>query len=126
MKFARYFVVGGASAAVDFALFGILLLALGRAHWFAAAAASFVVATAFNYVLSVLMVFSAGVRFARAHEIMLVFLASLVGLGLNQCTLWLFYQVVEWNVWIAKCAATASAFLWNFTARNSFIFREPR
>jgi len=126
MKLARYFVVGGASAAVDFALFGALLLMLGTASWFLAALLSFVVATAINYMLSIRMVFSAGVRFAIRHEIVLVFLASLVGLAVNQCALWLAYQVAGWNVLIAKCIATGSAFVWNFSARNSFIFRESR
>lgn len=126
MKIARYFVVGGASAAVDFALFGILLLLLGNPSWFAAAAISFVAATAVNYLLSIRMVFSAGVRFAARQEIMLVFLVSLVGLAFNQFALWAFYQIAGWNIWIAKCMATGSAFLWNFTARNSFIFRESK
>jgi putative flippase GtrA len=124
MKIARYFVVGGASAAVDFALFGILLIALGKPSWFIAGLVSFVVATAFNYLLSIRIVFTAGVRFTVQHEIILVFLVSLVGLALNQFALWLFYQVAGWNVLLAKCIATGTAFLWNFTARNSFIFRE--
>ena len=126
MKVARYFVVGSASAAIDFGLFGILLWSLGRSNWFAAAAASFVAATAFNYVLSIRMVFSSGVRFTRRHEVMLVFLVSAVGLAVNQSAIWLFYQVAGWNIWIAKCLATGSAFLWNFAARNSFIFRESK
>jgi putative flippase GtrA len=126
MKIARYFLVGGASAAVDFALFGILLLVFGTSSWFVAALASFVVATAFNYVLSIHLVFSTGVRFSMRHEILLVFLASLVGLAANQCALWFFYRVMGWNVLIAKCIATGTAFLWNFSARNSFIFRESK
>jgi len=126
MKIARYLVVGGASAAVDFALFGALLLMLGTSSWFVAGLLSFVVATAFNYALSVRMVFSAGVRFAMRHEIALVFLASLVGLAVNQCALWLAYQVAGWNVLVAKCIGTASAFVWNFSVRNSFIFRESK
>ena len=126
MKIARYFLVGGASAAVDFALFGILLLILGTPSWFVAALVSFVAATAFNYVLSIRTVFSQGVRFAMRHEIILVFLASLVGLAINQFALWLAYQVAGWNVLIAKCIATGTAFLWNFSARNSFIFRESK
>jgi len=126
MKVARYFVVGAMSAAVDFGLFGLLLWALGKANWFAAAAASFVVATAFNYALSIRMVFSSGVRFGRGHEVMLVFLVSAVGLVVNQSVIWLFYQIAGWNIWIAKCIATGTAFLWNYTARNSFIFRESK
>ena len=126
MKIARYFVVGSAAAVVDFGLFGILIWTLGRSNWFAAAAISFIVATAFNYVLSIRMVFSSGVRFARRHEVMLVFLVSAVGLAVNQSVIWIFYQLAGWNIWIAKCIATASAFLWNFTARNSFIFRDTK
>jgi putative flippase GtrA len=124
MKIARYFVVGGASAAVDFALFGILLITLGKPSWFIAGLVSFVVATVFNYLLSIRIVFTAGARFTVQHEIILVFLVSLVGLALNQFALWLFYQVAGWNVLLAKCIATGTAFFWNFTARNSFIFRE--
>jgi len=123
MKVVRYFVVGGASAAVDFALFAVLLLILGKPAWFVAALVSFIAATAFNYLLSIRIVFSTGVRFTMKQEIVLVFLVSLVGLALNQFALWLFYQIAGWNIWIAKCTATATAFLWNFTARNSFIFR---
>ncbi len=126
MKIARYFLVGGASAAVDFALFGVLLLAFGTSTWFAAALVSFVAATAFNYVLSIRVVFSQGARFSMRHEIVLVFLASLVGLAINQCALWLAYQVAGCNVLIAKCIGTGAAFLWNFSARNSFIFRESK
>ncbi len=126
MKVARYFVVGAASAVIDFGLFAILLGFLGRSNWFAAAAASFVIATAFNYALSIRMVFSSGVRFARKHEVMLVFLVSAVGLAVNQSVIWMLYQVAGWNIWIAKCIATGAAFLWNYTARNSFIFRESK
>ena len=107
-------------------LFGILLLAFGTSSWFVAALVSFVVATAVNYVLSIRVVFSTGARFSMRHEIVLVFLASLVGLAINQRALWFFYRVVGWNVLIAKCIATGSAFLWNFSARNSFIFRESK
>ena len=126
MKLIRYFGVGGASALIDFAVFALLVNILGRAEWFAAAAASFVVATAFNYVLSVRLVFSAGARFSRGTEILLVFAASLGGLALNQATIWLCYQMAGWNLWLAKVIATGSAFLWNFAARNSFIFRVTR
>jgi len=123
VKVVRYFVVGAASATVDFMLFAVLLFIFGKAAWFVAALASFIVATAFNYLLSIRLVFSTGVRFTKRQEIILVFLVSLVGLALNQAALWLLYQIAGWNIWIAKCTATATAFLWNFTARNSFIFR---
>lgn len=124
MKIARYFFVGAASAAVDFGLFGVLLLTLGNESWFGAAAVSFVAATAFNYLLSVRLVFSSGVRFTRTNEVLLVFVVSLVGLILNQSAIWFLYKIAGWHIWLSKCMATALAFLWNFTARNNYIFRE--
>jgi putative flippase GtrA len=124
VKFARYFVVGGIAAIVDFSVFGLLLLALGSQSWFAANAMSFVVATVVNYVLSIRFVFSSGARFSRTNEMLLVFLVSLIGLGVNQSAMWFFYRVAGWHLWLAKCGATGVALAWNFTARKHFVFRE--
>lgn len=126
MTVVRYFFVGGAAAAVDFGLFGLLLLLGGEAHWFLAAAASFVIATAVNYFLSVRLVFASGVRFRKSHEVLLVFVVSLVGLALNQSFLWLFYKTAALHIWVAKCLATGVTFGWNYIARRSFIFRETK
>src|SRR5215212_3811485 len=101
MKIARYFVVGGIAALLDFGLFGILLFAFGKQYWFGAAAISFVAATAINYVLSIKIVFSQGVRFSRTNEILLVFLVSFVGLGVNQSSIWFLYKIADWNIWIS-------------------------
>lgn len=124
MKLIRYFFVGGASAGVDFALFVSALIIFGEESWFAAAAMSFVVATSFNYALSIRVVFVAGARFSRTNEIILVFLVSLVGLLVNQAAMWLFYKVGGVHILISKCMATGVVFYWNFTTRNYFIFRE--
>jgi len=126
MKLVRYFFVGGAAAATDFALFALGVVVLGEEHWFAAGMFSFIVATAVNYALSIRIVFVAGVRFTRTHEIMLVFLVSLVGLAVNQTALWFFYKLAGVHILISKCLATATAFVWNFIGRNNFIFREVK
>ena len=124
MKLVRYFFVGGAAAATDFALFALTIFVLGQEHWFAAGVFGFVVATAVNYALSVRLVFVAGVRFTKTNEIMLVFLVSLIGLVVNQGALWLFYKYAGIHILISKCLATGTAFVWNFIGRNNFIFRE--
>ncbi len=123
MKLLRYFLVGGAAAAVDLGVFGALLHLSGGA-WFGSAAASFVVATAVNYFLSITYVFRSGVRFGRRSEVALVFLVSVCGLVLNQSVMWLLIKVAVFNVWIAKILATASVFAWNFAARNFYVFRD--
>ena len=120
---ARYFVVGGASAAVDFSIFALLFSGLGW-HWFVAASVGFILATAFNYALSVYFVFTSGVRFAKRHEIGLVFLVSAVGLAMNQFALWVGFKQLGIDVYLAKVLATGAVFFWNFGARRYFIFRQ--
>ncbi len=122
MIIARYFLVGGASAAVDFSVFALLYSGVGW-HWFPSAAISFLLATAFNYALSVYFVFTSGVRFAKRHEISLVFLVSAIGLGMNQLALWAGFEMLGIDVYIAKVMATGAVFFWNFGARRYFIFR---
>lgn len=122
MIIARYFVVGGAAALVDFSLFA-LLLNVAQWHWLVCATAGFVVATAFNYLLSIWMVFTSGVRFARRFEVGLVFLVSGVGLAVNHLALWFQFSVLGIDILLAKIVATGVIFFWNFGVRRYFIFR---
>jgi putative flippase GtrA len=118
-KFARYFLVGGASAVVDYSIFAALFY-LGL-HYLAAAAISFVVAVAFNYVLSIRFVFQTG-RHSKHREILLIYLVSGVGIALNLAIL---AGVVEWaglHPLIGKLVGTAAVLGWNFTARHFWIF----
>jgi putative flippase GtrA len=120
----RYFFVGATAALVDWILFACLVVAL-EVPWFPAAASSFVVATAVNYLLSIRHVFRSGVRFARANEIGLVFLVSGIGLVINQVFMWVLVELAAWPLMPSKICATGVVFLWNFGARSHFIFREP-
>ena len=122
MIIARYFLVGGAAATVDFAVFALLLKVL-EWHWFWSSAASFVLATAFNYVLSVIFVFTSGVRFGKRVEIGLVFLVSALGLAMNQFAMWIAFEQLGVHVFVAKVMATGAVFFWNFGIRRYFIFK---
>ena len=117
-------VVGGLAAVVDFVLFAIAVKVLGI-HWFPSALASFVVATAVNYVLSIRHVFTSGVRFRKRNEVLLVFFVSGVGLAINQTILGLLIESVALNALIAKCLATATVFFWNYGVRRAYIFMPP-
>ena len=79
-------------------------------------------ATAVNYLLSVRFVFKSGVRFARRHEVMLVFAVSAVGLALNQLMLYVGISVLRMDLMLSKNAATGAVFGWNYTARYRFVF----
>jgi putative flippase GtrA len=121
MKFLKYFIVGGVAALVDVGGF-LWLMGPLRAHWFAAACASFILATFVNYILSIVFVFESGARFRRYQEIGLVFLVSLIGLACNQIVLGLMIEKTGASQIVAKLVATSAVFFWNYGARRHFVF----
>jgi putative flippase GtrA len=124
MKIVRYALVGGTAAIVDFVIFAVFAKLLGFDYLWVGGI-GFVLATAVNYVLSIRHVFTGGIRFRRDLEIALVFAVSLVGLGLNQLILYLGIGRLGTEMLLTKLFATGSVFIWNYFARNHFIFREP-
>jgi putative flippase GtrA len=120
-RIARYFLVGGAAACVDIGLFMLFAQYLGFPY-LRVSAASFVAATFVNYFLSVRFVFVSGVKFAKRWEIALVFLVSVVGLGLNQLILAACVELAAFNLLLAKLTATGTVFFWNYLARRLFVF----
>ncbi|WP_207477564.1 GtrA family protein [Arenibaculum pallidiluteum] len=123
--FAVYVGVGGVSALVEWAVFLAVSTTTGI-HYVPASLAGFTVATLVNYLLSTRVAFLRRGRSA-AEEFALVYIVSGVGLAINLATMAL---LVEWAVlhtMLAKIAGTGVAFLWNYGARQFYIFsRQPR
>ncbi len=122
---ARYFLVGGAAACVDIGLFMLLAQSAGMPYQ-AAAAASFLLATLVNYVLSVRFVFVSGARFGRKSELALVYAVSAAGLAINALVLWAGVEAAGLPLLPAKLAATGLVFFWNYFARRHFVFGAAR
>lgn len=125
VSFFSYFIVGGIAAVVDIGGFMLLTGTFGII-WFWAALLSFLAAVAVNYLLSIRFVFESGVRFPRHQEVALVLVVSAIGLLLNEAVLWVMLEAFGAGRLPAKLVATALVFLWNYGARQSFIFRAPR
>lgn len=125
VNFFTYFAVGGVAAVVDIAGF-MVLTGVFKIAWFWAALVSFVAAATLNYVLSIRFAFESGVRFRRHHEFMLVLLVSAIGLLFNEAVLWALIEAVGVASLPAKVCATGIVFLWNYSARQNFIFRAAR
>jgi putative flippase GtrA len=111
MKIFRYAAVGGAAALIDFLIFAVFAKILGF-NYLLVGAVGFIIATTVNYFLSIRFVFISGVRFNFHKEISLVFLISLVGLGLNQLVLYLGIGILAWEMLFVKVCATGSVFFW--------------
>lgn len=122
MKIVRYFFVGAIAAMVDIGLFVLLVHGLGF-NYLLVGAATFVLATTVNYLLSIRLVFESGARFAQRHEIALVFGVSAVGLALNQLVLYAGVEGLGYPPVVAKVLATGMVFFWNYWARAHFVFK---
>jgi putative flippase GtrA len=118
----KYFFVGGISALVDFLIFCLFFNLFN--NWFLAGIFSFFIATSANYYLSINFAFDSGSKFKKLHEIYLVFLVSFVGFFLNQIILFFFIEAFILNVYLSKIIATSLVFMWNFSARNFYIFNK--
>ena len=124
MKIFRYFIVGGVAAAVDIGFF-FLFAKLAGFNYLVVAPLGFMLATGVNYYLSVRHVFRSGVRFSRGREIVLVYVVSAVGLLINQAVLYVLVDRVGAELMLAKFAATATVFFWNYCVRNYYLFAPP-
>jgi putative flippase GtrA len=118
-RIARYFLVGGAAAAVDISLFMLFANHFGLPY-LRVAAGTFVIATLVNYWLSVRFVFVSGKRFTRRWEV--VFLVSAIGLAINQGILRVCVDTWHLGLLAAKVTATGIVFFWNYFARRAFVF----
>lgn len=121
-RIARYFGVGAMAAAVDISLFYLFAKTLGY-NYLVVGTLTFIVATLVNYILSIRFVFRSGVRFARTHEMLLVFAISAVGLALNQLALYAGVSKFGLGLLLSKVCATGAVFVWNYLARARFVFR---
>lgn len=116
----RYFVVGLIATGVDWVLFSILTFGL-EWNYLLSGAVSFVVATFAGYLSALRLVFRGG-RHKRWIEVALIYLASALGLAVHLGVMLLLAGWLGLNVFLAKVAATAATFLWNFATRYYWIF----
>jgi len=122
VRAAKYFVVGGISACVDIGFFFVFAKLLGF-NYLVVATIGFLIAVPVNYFLSVRFVFRSGARFRPYQELGLVYLVSSIGLALHLAVLYAAIDVLGLELMLSKLIATGSVFLWNFLARNYFVFR---
>jgi putative flippase GtrA len=119
-QLARFGVVGGFTAALDF---GLLFALVKYAHinYFYSASVAFTAASVLNYVLSARYVFPAS-RFSRGSEFTLFMVTTCAGLALNQLTMWLFVGILSANYLLAKCASLIIVTVWNFLSKKKIVF----
>jgi putative flippase GtrA len=116
----RFILVGASTALLDYLTLFFLTSGLGS-NYFYSAAVGFMLGSTTNYFLSVRWVFVPG-RFRRELEFSFFIIVSVVGLALNQLTMWLFVSVPRIHYLYAKVFAIAIVTVWNFVAKKRLVF----
>ncbi len=122
-RFAKYSLVGSIAAIVDWTLFFLLAVYL-EIFYLLAGTVSFCFAVLVNYFFGIKFLFISEIRFTKSREIFLVFCVSLVGLIMNLFLLYFFSSSLSFDLMTAKIFASFGAVLWNFIARNNYIFKD--
>ena len=122
-RFFKYTIIGGASALVDWVFFYLLAI-LMEMHFILSATITFILATLANYFLGIRFLFDSGIRFNKKEELVLLFIVSLVSLGINLASLYALSVWVGLGLMISKVIASGVTVSWNYSMRNNFIFRK--
>lgn len=128
--FLRYALVGGASTAVEWALFWVFVYPLGwnQNPGFITA---YILSTFVNLVLGRKYVFhstmgkNAGGR-AFLRESSLIYIVAAISCGLNVLFLNLFTGLFHMDSMLAKVVTTGLVFFFNYLARKLGIYRERK
>jgi putative flippase GtrA len=117
----RYFGVSLAALAVDM---GCLLLLAQFVHYLWAATLGFLLGALTSYVLAIRWVFRHR-RLAASPRVEFAAYAAIgaVGLGLNNLVIFLAVDGAGLGLWLAKIAAAAITFAFNFGTRKWGLFR---
>lgn len=118
----RYFIVSVASLVIDFAVLAGLTELLGI-HYLISAAISYTAGLVFNYLISVMWVFHTRRVDNRSLEFGIFALIGIIGLGVNQVTIWFLVDIVGLYYLISRAISAAIGYTWKYVARKLILFR---
>ena len=118
----RYIFAGGAAYAVDYISL-ITLTEVFGIYYLVSAAIAFLLGTAVSYFMNVGWVFNKRTFDSRHVEISIFLIIGVIGLFLNQWSIWFFTEKVGFFYLYSKIIATIIVVLVNFFARKYILFR---
>jgi len=121
IQFIRFSVVGASGTAIDFGLTYLLKEKL-RLNPYIANSTGFIIAASSNYLFNRIWAF-------RNHnpqigeQYTLFMIIALIGLLINNATIYLLIKKWHLNFYLSKVAATVIVMIWNFGMNYLFTFR---
>lgn len=123
LQLFRYTFVGGFAFIVDFGTLYILTEYF-NIYYLVSAGIAFIFGLIINYFLSVKWVFNNRTMENRLLEFLLFTLIGLVGLGLNELSLWVLTDILLIYYLLSKIITTIIVYFWNFFARKILLFNK--
>lgn len=124
LQLFRYTLVGAFAFFVDFVtLYG--LTEFLHIHYLRSAALAFVAGLTTNYFLSIVWVFNKRSIANRWFEFLVFAALGIVGLGLNEITMYLLTELGGFYYLVSKIGATVLTYAWNFASRKLLLFTVP-
>lgn len=128
-KFLKFGLVGVSGMVVHFGVL-YLLRDIANINQFVANTIGFITAATTNYILNRIWTFKSQDK-QVGIEYLKFFLISLIGLGINNGTLWLGGRLLpswsdDWRFYILWIFAVGVTMLWNFFANYLYTFRKAK
>lgn len=128
-KFLKFGLVGVSGMVVHFGVL-YLLRDIANINQFVANTIGFITAATTNYILNRIWTFKSQDK-QVGIEYLKFFLISLIGLGINNGTLWLGGRLLpswsdDWRFYILWIFAVGVTMLWNFFANYLYTFRKVK
>lgn len=118
----RFAIVGGFTAAIDYASL-FLLVEIYSINYLLATAIGFFVGSSLNYILSLLFVFEGGRFKSRIMEFIIFIVFTALGLLLNHLTMWFGVEITRMNYLLVKIISLILVTLFNFLTKKYLVFK---
>lgn len=119
-QFLQYILVGVIATIVEWTCFYLFFQIIGMHHLLSTAIA-FIFSTFANWLAGKLIMFKIWKN--TFHEIIQIYLASVVGLLLNLFLMWIMVDQFSLMELLSKIIATGIVFIWNFLIRKLVIYK---
>ncbi len=116
----KFSVVGGSAFIIDYGIL-IIMTEVFRVDYLVSSGFSFTVSVVFNYIMSIKWVFNVEKTRNKKQEMLLFFLFSIIGLGINQIIMWIMVDKFGVFYMISKIGATIVVMIYNFITRKLFL-----
>ena len=116
----KFIIVGGIATLLDWIIYYILYRFIGI-NPLIANIISFSISMIYNFYASCKYVFNV-TKSKTKYRLFIEFIVfSLLGLGINELLIFVFYTNLSWNAMLVKILATAIVMVFNFVTRKMFL-----